>query len=300
MADNFKAIHTYSDPGLDKQEFYKYDLSVRLHSDGFSYCIFDSNANKCLHLQAFDLSDPGKKIYIPGEPGKTDTAKLVQLLGHELKWLCEPFNKVRILIEQGKSTLVPDALFSEEEKSSIFDFNVAGGPYQLADLKHDHLKSTNAYAIYHIPAPITVLAEKYFPGALIYHHSSAIIQSLYLKYRNEDNNNVLFVNTAASHIDILQIKNKKLDYYNSFLYNTAEDFMYYLVFVVEQLNLNPENVELVMMGEIERHSPLSDLIHKYIRHVRFIERNSDFRYSFVFDQLPGHYYYNLLNAALCE
>ena len=110
----------------------------------------------------------------------------------------------------------------------------------------------------------------------------------------------LFVNTGHAHIDILQIKDKKLDYYNTFRYNTAEDFMYYLVFVVEQLNLNPESVQLMLLGEIEKHSPLSDLMHKYIRNIQFLERNSDHRYSFVFDQLPGHYYYNLLNASLCE
>jgi hypothetical protein len=108
------------------------------------------------------------------------------------------------------------------------------------------------------------------------------------------------VNTGQSHIDILQIRDKKLDYYNSFRYNTSEDFMYFLVFVVEQLKLNPESVQVVLLGEIERHSSLSDLLHKYIRHISFIDRSSDHRYSFVFDQLPGHYYYNLLNASLCE
>jgi len=300
MAENFKAIHTYSDPGLDKQKIYEYELSIRMHTDGFSYAILDTNTNKFLHLEAFDLADPGKRIYIPGEAEKIDTGKLVQLLENELKWLQQAFHKVRILLEQGKSTLVPEALFNEEEAGSIFDFNVAGGPYQKTELKHDHLKSTNAYAIYRLPSQLQRLCEKYFPGAAVYHYSTANIQSLFHKYRNADNDKQLFVNTAGTHIDILQIKNKKLDYYNSFSYNTTEDFMYYLIFVVEQLDLNPENVELMMLGEIEKHSSLSDLVHKYVRHIRFIERNPEFRYSFVFDQLPPHYYYNLFSASLCE
>ena len=76
--------------------------------------------------------------------------------------------------------------------------------------------------------------------------------------------------------------------------------MYYLIFVVEQLKLNPENIELIITGELDKHSSLSDLLHKYIRNISFAGHNKDFRYSFVFDQLPGHYYYNLLNAAMCE
>ncbi len=300
MAENVKAIHTYSDPGLDKQKTYEYDLSIRISTDGFSYCILDRNTNKFLHLQSFDLADPGKKPYIPGEKERTDVSKLNQLLDNELKWLSQPFNSVRVLLEQGKSTLIPEALFNEEEKCSIFDFNVAGGPYETADIHHDYLKSTNAYVIYHLPSTLAEVIKKYFSTAMVCHFSTAIIQSLFLKFRNTDSANQLFVNTGASHIDILQIKNKKLDYYNSFLYNTAEDFMYYLIFVVEQLNLNPESVDLVMMGEIEKHSALADLVNKYIRNVRFIERNSDFRYSFIFDQLPGHYYYNLFSSSLCE
>jgi hypothetical protein len=29
-------------------------------------------------------------------------------------------------------------------------------------------------------------------------------------------------------------------------------------------------------------------------------RNDQFRYGNVFDELPGHYFFNLLNAGLCE
>ena len=300
MAENFKAIHTYSDPGLDKEKIYDYELSIRLHADGFVYAILDKNTRKFLHLQAYDLSDPGKKLYIPGEAEKTDTVKLIQLLEQDLKWLQQPFSKIRILLEQGKSTLVPEALFDVEEIGSLYTFNVAGEHSQRAELKHDHLKSTNAFVIYSFPSSLRKFIDTYFPGALVYHYSTANIQGLFHKYRNIDSDKQLFVNTAPSHIDILRIKNKKLDYYNSFLYNTAEDFMYYLIFIVEQLNLNPESVELMMLGEMEKHSSLSELVHKYIRYIRFVDRNPEFRYSFVLDQLPAHYYYNLFNASLCE
>lgn len=300
MADNFKAIHTYSDPGLDKQKTYEYDLSIRMHADGLSYVVMDGNTNKFLHLEAFDISEPGRKLHIPGEPENTSSDKLAQLFDGELNWLCQPFKNTRILLEQGKSTLIPEALFLEEEKTLIFDFNVAEDRIDAANLKHDYLRAASAYNIFHLPPKMSQLIQKCFDNASVFHHSTACIQSILLKHRNIDSGKQLFVNAAASHVDILQISNKKLEYYNSFVYNTAEDFMYYLVFIVEQLELNPESVELIVSGEIEKHSPLSDLIHKYIRHVSYIERNADFRYSFIFDSLPGHYYYNLLNASLCE
>ncbi|MEN8224871.1 MAG: DUF3822 family protein [Bacteroidota bacterium] len=300
MAGSLNAIHTYSDPGLDKQKTFDYELSIRLSADAFVYCIFDSNTGKFLHIEAFDLSEPGKKIFMPGDREVSDTSKLVQLLEGELQWLPGNFSRIRLILDQGKSTLVPEALFSESEKARIFDFNVAGGPHEAAELMHDHIKSLHAYAIYHIPASITDLIHKFFPDALIFHHSTALIQSLFIKTMNLENDKMLFVNTGKSGVDILRINAKKLEYFNSFQYNTADDYMYYLIFVVEQLGLNPESVEVMMMGEVDRHSSLSDLVRKYVRNVDFMKRNDDYRYSFVFDQLPGQYYYNLLNASLCE
>lgn len=300
MADDFKPIHTYSDPGFDQHRFYEYELSIRLAADALSYCVRDAGTNKYLHLQAFDLADPSRKPYIPGEHVHADISRLTRLLEDDLKWLANPFSKTYLVVEQGKSTLMPEALFIEQEKGTIFDFNIAGGPHRADELKHDHIRNAGAFVIYYLPASMAQLFSQFFPAASTRHFSGIFIELLLRKFRNRDNNNILYVNAAASHLDIMRIRDKKLDYFNSFVYNTAEDFMYYLVFVVEQLSLNPETVEIVVMGEMEKHSALSDIMHKYIRNIRFIERNDEYRYSFVFDQLPGHYYYNLLNASLCE
>ena len=300
MAGHFKAIHTYSDPGLDKQNIFNHELSIRMHADGLSYCILDQQTGRFLHIEAYDLAGPDRKIYIPGEEEHAGVERLSELFANDLTWLCQPYSKTRILYEQGKATLVPDALFVEENKAEIFDFNVANGKHDEQEIVYDKLSSVNAYNLYRLPGGMLNLIKRHFPEAKIFHHSSALIQSLVQKYRNTDTATSLFVNTAATHLDILRIRDKKLDYYNSFRYNTAEDFMYYLVYVVEQLGLNPESTDVVLLGEVEKQSPLVELIRKYIRNVRYTERNNDFSYSFIFDQLPGHYYYNLLNASQCE
>ncbi|MCD4725931.1 MAG: DUF3822 family protein [Bacteroidales bacterium] len=300
MAEIFTAIHSYSDPGLDKQKYYEYDLSIRMNADGFSFCILDTNTNKYLHLESFDLKEPGMRRPVPGEGANTDPSSLIRLLEENLNWLSSPFNNTSIIYDEGKSTLVPEALFDKKEEETVYAFNVAKESSHHQALHHDHIKSVNAFSVYGIPSLFDDLIDKYFSGAPVFHHSTAFIQSLFLKYMNQDTGNILFVNAGASRLDLLRITGKKLNYYNSFTYHTAEDFMYYLIFVVEQLKLNPENIELIITGELDKHSSLSDLLHKYIRNISFADRNTDFRYSFVFDQLPGHYYYNLLNAAMCE
>jgi hypothetical protein len=300
MADGFTAIHTFSDPGLDKTNVFDYELAVRLSAESLSYAILDKNTNKFLHIETWEQAFVKRKPYIAGDKEPADMGRIRQLLDGDLNWLTGNFSHKRIILDQGKSTLVPNALFKEEDKETIYNFNVAGGPYPAEVLGHDKLVSFNAYVVYHIPEDMRRLVEQYFSTAQTIHYSSALIQPIYLKNMNRENDQLLYVNVAASRVDIMRIKGKKLDYFNSFRYNTSEDLIYFIIFVVEQLGLNPESADLMMMGEVDKHSSITDLVMKYIRNVSFAKRNDEFRYSFVFDQLPGHYYFNLLNASLCE
>ena len=139
MADRFNPIHTYSDPGLDKRKFSEYELSVRIAPDAFSYCILDGVSGKFLHLESFDLSEPGRKPMIPGEQEEWNIGKLSDLLENTLDSFLGDFGKSRVLLEWGNVTLVPEALFSESEISTIYEFNIAGGPVPADALRYDLL-----------------------------------------------------------------------------------------------------------------------------------------------------------------
>jgi len=84
-------------------------------------------------------------------------------------------------------------------------------------------------------------------------------------------------------------------FYNSFNYHSAEDFIYYLLFVCEQLHLNPETIEVVLLGEIEKNSTVYSLTQKYIRTIIFGERTDGAQYSYQLQTIPSNYYFTLFN-----
>jgi Protein of unknown function (DUF3822) len=63
------------------------------------------------------------------------------------------------------------------------------------------------------------------------------------------------------------VENQKLLLFNSFDYQTKEDFIYYILFTAEQLQLNPETFKLQLLGEISEESDLFKIAFKYIRNV---------------------------------
>jgi hypothetical protein len=109
----------------------------------------------------------------------------------------------------------------------------------------------------------------------------------------------VFLNLRDGQFDLLVFNGNQLVYCNGFHFRTPEDVAYYVIFVYEQLNLNPEETGLCLLGNVEKLSPVYDLLFRYIRLIEFMGRNEGFKYSYLFDEIPGHSYFSLLTPALC-
>ena len=70
---------------------------------------------------------------------------------------------------------------------------------------------------------------------------------------------------------MLYFKNKKLLFFNSFDYKSKEDILYFLLFSLSELSLNPDNIHLVCCGLIDLDSELYGLLYTYIRNIELLE-----------------------------
>jgi hypothetical protein len=46
-----------------------------------------------------------------------------------------------------------------------------------------------------------------------------------------------------------------------------EDLIYYILFITEQLNLNPETFKLILLGTIHKNDEYHNIVYKYVRNV---------------------------------
>jgi hypothetical protein len=97
---------------------------------------------------------------------------------------------------------------------------------------------------------------------------------------------------------ITVIDHSKLVYFNVFNHKNAHDCIYFILFVCEQVNLNPEQLVLELMGDVKRDSEFYNLAYTYIRTVNFSKRLV--KLSPNIDSLNKHEYYTLLHQHLCE
>ena len=111
-------------------------------------------------------------------------------------------------------------------------------------------------------------------GSFEYKHSATILLNRLLTLEKNSNLLKMYINIEDSHFEIVVVENNKLKFFNRFEYNTKEDFIYYLLFTAEQLQLNPEEFPLVLMGSVDENDALYQIAYKYVRHVSLLPNES--------------------------
>ncbi len=289
MSGHFNQIFGKFDEAFRKDRSEEYKLSILLSQNGFSFTLFHSEQNFLSGLASFEYK---------GSRRISDYCNLFREFAESNEYLALKYYDVSILYESQKTTLIPSPLFDEKEKKqfSEFNYNKGSGDEILFDL----LINLDAYNIFSIPEDIQKMLSNLFPGCKIHSHTSALIESTLIHCKNLPVKKRAFINVRKNTIDILITEGNKLLYQNSFSYLSNKDFIYYILFVLEQLRITPEEIDLSLMGLIDKDSKLFEIVYKYIRNVTFEKLSDTFLYSYVIKEIPEHSFLNLINLNRCE
>jgi len=288
MNEIFAPDSTYRDEALNLSKTDRYVLSIQLALDGFSFSVLDIELKKFLALETFSFSDVETSIQF---------CKKLDRFIEEYSWIKNRFHKLYFLYESPKATLIPEPLYEGSEQGLYLNFNHNVTNYE--QIRADFLKNVEAYQIYSIPDCLKYRLDRNFKNYELFHFSAPLIESLIISNKNKDVTNKVFLNVRSRYLDIIILNDQGLRFFNSFYYSTPEDFIYYLLFVLEQLGFNPEDVDLRLLGKIRKFSGEYEMLFTYVRNVSFEPKTSAFGYSYVFDKVPDHFYYTLFNMNIC-
>jgi len=172
--------------------------------------------------------------------------------------------------------MVPKKLFKEEHIADYLKFN--SKILKTDFISYDEINTIEAVNVYVPYININNYLYDRF-GTFTYKHFSTILIENLIKKEANNTSKKVYININDSHFEIIYICNSKLELYNTFEYNTKEDFIYYLLFTIEQLSLNPETIELSFLGIISDTDDLYKIAFKYIRNVQIEKSISDYKYE---------------------
>lgn len=237
-------------------------LALLVSLNGFSFACFDTISDKIIKLKSFHFNN---------FKNSNSIEELFMEVFNQNTELSEKYDEIQIIHSNNLNTFVPVALFDHEFMGSYLQYN--NKVFETDFFAFDTLEKFEMNNVY-IPY---VNMNNFFIdrfGSFDYKHAGTILVSKLLEYSKNIDERKMFVYCSETHFEIIVVQNQKLLFYNSFEYKTKEDFLYYILFTAEQLQLNPELFKLEFLGNIDQKSPLYEITYKYVRNVSFMQANN--------------------------
>lgn len=256
-------------------------LAIQVSLSGLSFAVFDTIIGKPIRLQNVPIADFHKHTPIE------------ELFGEAFQKndeLSATYDEIVIVHSNNLSTFVPVALFDEEYLGSYLQYNTK--VFETDFFTFDQLEN---YEMNNVYIPYANMNNYFIDkfGSFDYKHANSILVEKLLGFSKNNEERKMFAHLSDTHFEIVVVQNQKLLFYNSFDYQTPEDFIYYILFTAEQLFLNPENFSLELLGKILEGDYFFNIAYKYIRNV------SLFDVSFMqndFTELENRHHFILLHS----
>lgn len=238
-------------------------LILQVSQTEVSFCIFDSLRNRIENFKSLDFV----KTLNPAEI----ESKLKEIFDL-LPTFSAKYDDILVLHNNNLLTFVPHVLFDEAYMSSYLQYNTK--VFESDFFTNDDVSNYELNTVYIPYVNINNFLIDRF-GSFNYKHSFTYLVNKVLDFSKNIDETEIYIHIQKTNFQIIIAKNQQLILFNTFDYKTEEDFIYYLLFTAEQLNLNPETIKLKLFGNVSKESNLYQIAYKYIRNVSlFLDHNN--------------------------
>jgi len=233
-------------------------LSVQFSLTGLSFLVTNSISNEVV----FNLEINNRQLATPEE-----LLLLLQTTLEDTIELHGKFVEINLLYATNLYSLVPSSLFDKTKASEYLKFNskILANDF----IAYDTLDN---YGITIVYIPFVNINNYIFDrfGDFNYYHASTILLRYLLNKEKHSLSPKVFVNIVDDTFIFIAIRNGKLEHCNTYEFKTPEDFIYYILFSLEQLKLNPDTIDLKLSGTVSKENAIYKIAYTYIRNISFI------------------------------
>ncbi|MFD2099175.1 DUF3822 family protein [Flagellimonas iocasae] len=247
-------------------------LSIQVGLNGLSFCVLDTISNKILAFEKVSFKTQSTPYLM---------LKELKAILNQKNDIGSDFSEVVVIHKNNMFSLVPKPLFNTDELPNYLKFNAKIMANDL--IAFDEIPNQEMVNVY---VPYTNINNYIFElfGEFEFKHSGTVLINKLLNQTRLSPEPICYIQVAEKEMEMMVVAEKKLIFYNQFEFKTKEDFLYYLLFSLEQLQMNPEKIQLKLFGSIEEGDPIYNLCHQYVKQVSVFVPNNP---SFPLDELEN-------------
>lgn len=286
----FKQVKKIKDDRFEADNIHEYDLLLNIGARDFQVAVLDNTVVLIVEDYVF-----------PSVSSVDDLIETLEVLFDQHAFLKAGFWKaIKISVKNQKLVQVPQELFVRESADKYLSLN-ANINTSYDNVMFVEMKNSQAVTIFAIHNKIKNFFEKEYPQKkfTLTHQSASLIEGI-MEFSKTRNDNPLYLYVDRFKLHILSVTSDKLIYYNQFSINNFQDYVKYIMLVMSTLGMDQETTPVILWGYIGNNSAHYDEFCKYVRHVTFGKSPANLTFSYPFDELQDHHYFDLYNINLLQ
>lgn len=233
-------------------------LSIQVSLDGLSFCVLDTLSNSLALSHSVHFKQDVSPFDLHRELRESFAEKGV------LEFV---FSEVVAIHRNALFTLVPQPLFDPDHLANYLKFNAR---IQASDhLDYDRLEGLDMVNVYVPFANVNNYIYDLF-GEFEFRHSATVLLESLLKLPSSRQGTLCFLHLSGTQMDLALFANRKLLFYNSFPFSGPQEVIYYLLFSLEQLGLDPAVTRVRLFGEVGEGDPVYEQCAEFFEQVSLL------------------------------
>lgn len=282
IVTNISPSFEIKDDRFDVSQIADCHLLIEVGHDRFRFAVFNSVHNVVMWLEDYHVFSIFKHSQV---------LTTIKDIYRSHPFLSANYWKtIRLTVNNNYFTLIPEELYQPDEMTKYLNF-AAGKNLteyeQVFEFKHSQFGVVNVFSVE--KELISWLKEMY-PAKKI--SPLPVLSSLIEGIIKDNTNKGLHLYFEENHVSLVYFQDAKLHFCNRFQYRTAQDMVYYVMFIMNELALET-NVPVTFYGEITSFSEGYALLNKTFRNIEFAGNPARVKFSQYFEDMPEHRYYTL-------
>lgn len=287
----YKVIKKVKDDRFDEELLHQYHLLIQTGPKDFQLAVIDGKDNRILILEDYAMGNVQSHAEL--------LAALKDLFDAHALLKAGFWKSVKIGVKNSKFCQIPESLFVEGGAVDYLKLNAAvdESKEKILFCKSANSNTVTVFSVqddlYSWLSSIYQNTSRHF-----FHQSTALIEGVLKQSHRAAKPLYVYVDRFKLHI--LSAKDGELIYYNQFTIKQFPDYVKYIMLVMNGLNMDQHSSEIVLWGYIGKNSPHNQELVKYIRNVKFGERPVHLKFSYLFDEVQEHHFFDLYALQLLE
>ena len=211
-----------------------------------------------------------------------------------------PWQEIRIGVNSPSFTLVPTVLFRKEYAGSYLAL-MRGSALPAHEFASAFTHETEGFlSVFNLEHPLADFFSEMYPLQPIrfIHQVGSLIQATADLDRRALTPDTVYLFFEDEFVTIIHRSAHQVRYCNRFGYKNVQDLTYYVLYVLDEQKLTPEQIQVALYGEITPFAEAYAELSRFLPNLSFGQTPPGLTLSAEFNDLPDHRYLSLYGLGL--